>query len=130
MFVQFDILFYLHHAYLADYDPLITQFGYYGNGLDRYTTYSWSSGINILCGTNNATHVQLDWYFPNGSRVGIVDRGFRAGHFPNGTAVLQAEDNARISTCWGGNYTCIANSDDETDGRVFTLLVDCKFHNL
>ena len=110
----------------VDYDPLITQFGYWGNGLDRYTVSSWSSRANILCGTYNHTHVQLDWYFPNGSRVGVVDRGFRAGHLPNGTAVLQIE--GQVNFCWGGNYTCIADSDTESDVRVFTLLVNCKLY--
>ena len=112
-------------AHLVDYDPLIAQFGYWGNGLDRYTVSSWSSRhTNILCGTYNHTHVQLDWYFPNGSRVGIVDRGFRAGHLPNRTAVLQIE--GQVNPCWGGNYTCIADLDGENDARVFTLLVNCK----
>ena len=109
------------------YDPLITDFGYHGNGLDKAVLYRWNSDrINIHCTSSNATHAPANWYFSNGTRIGVRDRNFRAGHFPNGTAMLQIAHYRSLSYCDGGNYTCIINTTSgHYETRTFNLVVDC-----
>ncbi len=73
--------------------------------------------------------MQIDWFAPNGKKVGIADRNMRVGHYTNGTAVLQIAAFRLLNSCDGGVYTCVANdSSTLTEERKnFTLLVGCKF---
>ena len=116
------------------YDPLITEFGYNGNGLDRATIYRsfFRNGrVRIHCTAGNTTHVTTDWYYSNGTRIGVRDRNFRAGHFSNGTSMLQIAEYRALSFCDGGNYTCIANSTvgPEYEKRTFTLIINGKIQS-
>ena len=111
------------------FDPLIIEFGLNGNGLDRarlYTYYYGYGRVNIHCTSSNATHAPADWYYStNGTRIGVRDRNFRAGHFPNGTAMLQIAHYRRLSYCDGGNYTCIINTTSgHYETRTFNLIID------
>ena len=117
----------------AGFDPLITQFGYYGNGVDRITRYtrSWYyqyGRVHIHCASSNFTHAPPNWFFSNGSRIGVRDRNFHAGHFSNGTAVLKIADNRPLSYCDGGVYSCrVVNADSgRFQTKNFTLTINSK----
>ena len=115
----------------AEFDPLIKEFGLNGNGLDRATLYLYYfyqyGRLRIHCTPYNSTHTTTDWYYTNGTRIGVRDRNFRAGHFTNGTAMLQIADYRPLSYCDGGNYTCIANSTSGVyQKRTFSLIISCK----
>ena len=115
----------------AEFDPLIKEFGYNANGLDRATLYTYFyryGRVRIHCTPGNITSTTVDWYYAiNGTRIGVRDRNFRAGHYPNGTAMLQIADYRRLSYCDGGNYTCIANSTSGAyEKRNFSLIIGCK----
>lgn len=123
----------------VEFDPLIKEFGYNANGLDRvtlYTSYFYRFGrVRIHCTPHNSTHTTTDWYYTNGTRIGVRDRNFRAGHYSNGTAMLQIADYRALSYCDGGNYTCVANSTSGAyEKRTFSLIIGCKmncvFHSL
>ena len=47
------------------------------------TYYTYRSGFDVLCGSY-VKNAALFWQFANGSRIGISNPGFRAGHFENG----------------------------------------------
>lgn len=90
------------------------------------STYRYGR-VRIHCTASNATSVQTNWYFPNGTVIGVVDRNFKAGHFSNGSAVLQIAEYRSLSYCDGGNYTCIANSSSgQLERRTFMLVIDCE----
>lgn len=117
----------------AGFDPLITQFGYYGNGVDRITRYAssyrYSYGrVHIHCASSNYTHAPPEWFFANGSRIGVRDRNFHAGHFSNGTAVLKIAENRPLSYCDGGVYTCrVVNADSgHSQTKNFTLTINSR----
>ena len=114
----------------SGYNPLITQFGLNGDGRDRVTVYRYSyryGRLNIHCRSSNHTHAPANWYFANGTRIGVRDRNFRAGHFSNGTAMLQIAHFRPLSYCDGGNFTCVVNaSADHYETKNFSLLIGCK----
>ena len=59
------------------------MFGVNGNGLEVVSYSIYMLGFNVLCGS----HVQdtvVVWQFANGSRIGVSNPGFRAGHYKNG----------------------------------------------
>ena len=130
---QFSLSLSLSNYTFAGYDPLITLFGFYGDGLDKkkQRTYRYNyihDRILIFCATSNSTHALADWYYANGTRIGVRDRSFRVGHFPNGTAVLQIADDRPLSYCDGGTYTCVVNATSGySETRNFTLFINCKF---
>lgn len=70
----------------SDSVPTITQFGIYGDGIERVTKYTYTTGINVLC-SSSTPNTTVYWQFANGSRIGISNRSFRAGHFQNGTYI-------------------------------------------
>ena len=121
----------------SGYDPLITQFGYYGNGQDRITrytsSYSYSSyyygRVHIHCASNNFTYARPNWFFANGSLIGVRDRNFQVGHFSNGTAVLKIADQRPLSYCDGGIFTCrvINTASNHSQEKNFTLTINSKF---
>ena len=116
----------------AEFDPLITKFGYHANGLDRVTLYTYFyryGRVRIHCTPGNTTHTTTDWYYTNGTRIGVRDINFKAGHYSNGTAILQIAEYRTLSYCDGGNYTCIANSTSGAyEKRTFSLIIGCKRH--
>ena len=114
----------------ADHDPLITQFGFYGNGLDQHTVYTsdyYSGGGHIFCGTGDSLHVSADWYYTDGTRIGDSRRYLRVTYFPNGTAVLKIAENRPVHYCDGGTFTCIARSANRTESRNFTLTINGEY---
>ena len=109
-------------------DPLIVGFGVYGNNVDKVMRYIYSYGLEVHCTTSNKPSITTtDWFFANGSKVGIKNSNFREGHYGNGTTVLQIGINRRLSFCDGGNYTCVVNT---TSGRIerrnFRLVIGSK----
>ena len=108
---------------------MITQFGYYGDGLykaTRYISFYQYGRVHVYCSTSGDT--LGEWYFSNGTRIGTRDRNFRAGHFSNGTAVLQIADTRPLSYCDGGTYTCRVVNDTTLhyETRNFTLVINSK----
>ena len=116
------------------FDPLITQFGYYGNGEDRITRYSYDyyyyyyyyGRVHIHCASSNVTFAPPQWFFTNGSRIGVRDRNFQAGQFPNGTAVLKIADYRPLSYCDGGVFICHVNNSvsGHSQEKKFTLTIN------
>lgn len=108
---------------------IINFFGLNGNGLDRGIVTERQSDIHILCGSS-LEGVQLDWYFSNGTKVGITNRNIREGHFPNGTTSLQIASDRRVTPCDSGVYSCRArqvnNETERTEQKTFTLTVGSK----
>ena len=104
----------------------LVEFGPNGNGLDRLVTYTWRRNLLVHCRarTDNA---EVDWFFANGTKIGSSNRNLRAGHYQNGTAVLQIASNRGVSLCDAGTYTCVANCSGVTQSRNFTLVVNCKY---
>lgn len=98
-----------------------------GDGLNRATAHSHERNIHILCGTSSPG-VQLDWFFSNGTKVGVSNRNVREGHFPNGTVSLQFGSHRTLSPCDSGIYTCRANQSNgsRVEGKTFTLTIDSK----
>ena len=111
-----------------DRDPLIIGFGINGDGIDKVTKYGYNYGIQVHCTVSkDPSIITTDWFFANGSKVGLVDANFREGHYNNGTTVLQIGSSRRLTYCDGGNYTCVVNT---TSGRMqkrsFHLLIGSK----
>ena len=115
----------------AVHDPLIVGFGIYGNDLDKVTRSTFTYGFEVHCTTSNDPNITTtDWFFANGTKVGLVSSNFREGHYGNGTTVLQIGINRRLSYCDGGNYTCVVNTTSgRTERRSFRLAIGCK-HNI
>ena len=118
----------------TDHDPLITQFGFYGNGLDQHTAYArghygnrLSDGGHIFCGTGDSLRVSADWYYTDGTRIGDSKRYLQVTYSPNGTAVLKIAENRSVHYCDGGTFTCIARSSNRTESRNFTLIIGGKY---
>ena len=114
----------------TDHDPLITQFGFYGNGLDQHTAYTsryYGGGGHIFCGTGNSLHSSVDWFYTDGSRIGDTKRYLQVTYFPNGTAVLKIAENRSVHYCDGGTFTCIARSANRTESRNFTLIINSMY---
>ena len=90
--------------------------------------YTYTYGFEVYCTTsNNPSITTTDWFFANGSKVGIVSSSFREGHYGNGTTVLQIGINRRLSFCDGGNYTCVVNTTSgRTERRSFHLIINSK----
>ena len=117
------------------FDPLITEFGYYGNGEDRITRYtsrySYRNGrVHLHCTSRNFTAAPPHWYFANGSRIGVRDRNFHVGHYPsNGTAVLKIADYRPLSYCDGGIFTCRVNNSvsGHSQEKNFTLIINSTY---
>ena len=98
--------------------------------MDRYTASTYRRrSINVFCGSR-VSNIQIDWYFPNGTKVGIANRRVREGHYPNGTTVLQIGLRSYITVCDGGVYTCRANvtSLNKVQQKTFKLLYGSKVH--
>ena len=111
------------------FDPLIVEFGIYGSGVDKVTRYTYNNGFQVHCTTSRDPSITTtDWYFGNGSKVGLVDANFREGHYPdNRTTVLQIGLNRYLSFCDGGNYSCVVKTNSSrTESRSFHLLIGSK----
>ena len=89
------------------------------------TKQTYSYGIQVHCTVSNDPSITTtDWFFANGSKVGLVDSNFREGHYNNGTTVLQIGIGRRLTYCDGGNYTCVVNTTSgSTEKRSFHLLI-------
>ena len=111
--------------FIAVRDPLIIGFGINGNGIDKVTKQTYNSGFNVHCTVSSDPSITTtDWFFANGSKVGLSDLYFREGHFNNGTTVLQIGVDRSLTYCDGGNYTCIVNTTSgRTEKRSFHLLI-------
>ena len=70
----------------AGFVPTITEFGVYGDGIERVTRSTYHRGFNVLCGSS-AQDITIYWHYMNGSRIGIKNRSFREGHFENGIVI-------------------------------------------
>ena len=118
----FTLFFYVVH------DPLIVGFGVYGNELDKVTRTTSTYGFEVHCTTSDDPSITTtDWFFANGSKVGLVSSNFREGHYGNGTTVLQIGIGRRLSYCDGGNYTCVVNTtSSRTEKRSFRLTIGSK----
>ena len=123
------IIIYIYvHAFVFSipvHDPIIIGFGINGNGIDKVTKRDYQNGIQVHCTVSNDPSITTtDWFFANGSKVGLVDSNFREGHYNNGTTVLQIGIDRQLTYCDGGNYTCVVNT---TSGRMekrnFHLLI-------
>ena len=112
-------------SFIAVRDPLIIGFGINGNGIDKVTKQTYNSGIHIHCTISNDPSITTtDWFFANGSKVGLSDLNFRERHYNNGTMVLQIGVGRSLTYCDGGNYTCIVNTTSgRTEKRSFHLLI-------
>ena len=122
----------LHHAFLyylwsiTVHDPLIIGFGIDGDGIDKATKREYDYGpIQVHCTVSNDPSITTtDWFFANGSKVGLVDSNFREGHYNNGTTVLQIGIDRQLTYCDGGNYTCVVNTtSDRMEKRSFYLVI-------
>ena len=61
----------------AVHDPLIIGFGVYGNDLDKVTRYTYNYGFELHCTTSNNPNITTtDWFFANGSKVGLASSNF------------------------------------------------------
>jgi hypothetical protein len=131
-FCYFTIIIFI---FSLGFDPLITQFGYYGNGQDKITRYFYDyyynyyyyyGRVHIHCASSNFTFAPPQWFFTNGSRIGVRDRNFQAGHFPNGTAVLKIADYRLLSYCDGGVFVCHVNNSvsGHSQKKKFTLTIN------
>ena len=113
-------------TFIAVHDPLIIGFGINGNGIDKVIKRTYQYGIQVHCTVSNDPSVTTtDWFFANGSKVGLADSNFREGHYNNGTTVLQIGTDRYLSYCDGGNYTCVVNTTSgRTEKRSFHLLIN------
>ncbi len=105
---------------------IISNFGVYGNGMDRVTVYSYSRGINIFC-SSTVRSTQIDWLYLNGSKVGVDNLNVREGHYGNGTSVLMIGRFGVIALCDAGTYICRANSSVGAQQKTFKVIYNCKF---
>ena len=84
-------------------------------------------GISILCGSN-LPGVDINWFFSNGTNIGIGNRDIYEGDFSNGTSALLFR---RRTLCVGGLYICRANqtSTGRMQQRTLKVTVDseCTF---
>ena len=112
-------------SFIAVRDPLIIGFGINGNGIDKVTKQTYNSGIHVHCTvSSDPSIITTDWFFANGSKIGLSDLNFREGHYNNGTTVLQIGVDRSLTYCDGGNYTCIVNTTSgRTEKRSFHLLI-------
>ena len=78
----------------SDFDPIISKFGVYGNGIEVVTASTYQFGFNVLCGSS-VQDMTFAWKFANGSHIGSGNRGFRQGQFPNGKCRYQV-----VCTCY------------------------------
>jgi hypothetical protein len=111
--------------FIAVHDPLIIGFGINGDGIDKVTKQTYNSGIHVHCTVSSDPSITAtDWFFANGSKVGLSDLNFREGHYNNGTTVLQIGVGRALTYCDGGNYTCVVNTTSgRTERRSFHLLI-------
>ena len=130
-FLDMLIILLLHEIIYIGFDPLITQFGYYGNGQDRitrtaYSYYYYYGRVHIHCASSNFTFAPPQWLFANGSVIGVRDRNFQVGHFPNETAVLKIADYRPLSDCDGGIFTCsvVNRVSGHSQKKNFTLTIN------
>ena len=109
-------------------DPLIVGFGVYGNNVDKIMRSTSTYGLEVHCTTSNDPSITAtNWFFANGSKVGLATSNFREGHYGNGTTVLQIGLNRWLSFCDGGNYTCVVNTTSgRTERRTFRLIIGSK----
>ena len=125
--VLFYVNFYIIHTV---HDPLIIGFGLYGNeDIDKVTRYTYNTGLQVHCTTSNDPSItSTDWYFANGTKVGLIDSNFREGYYPhNKTTVLQIGINRYLRLCDGGNYTCVVRTNtSRTEKRSFHLVIGSK----
>ena len=96
--------------------------------MDKVSRSRYSNGFSVHCTTSNDSSItSTDWYFSNGTKVGLVDPYFREGHHNNGTTALEIGVGRYLSYCDGGNYTCVVNTTSgRTENRSFHLLIGCK----
>ena len=91
--------------------------------MDRIVRSTFNRNIQVHCGTS-LPNVTIDWFFGNGSKIGIADRNIREGHYPNGTTILQIAAFRRVGLCDGGVYTCVATTaNNKVARRNFTLII-------
>ena len=123
--------FLLCTTFVTVYDPLIIGFGINGNGVDKAIKRAYQNGIQVHCTVSNDPSITItDWFFSNGSKVGLAGSNFREGHYNNGTTVLQIGVDRWLTYCDGGNYTCVVNTTSgRTEKRSFHLLIGSMFLN-
>lgn len=117
--------------YCAEFDPMISRFGLYGNGQDRAvlsSSYYRRGRVRIICATTNSTDAPPDWFFENGTRIGFRNRNLKVTRSSDGTAVLRIADYRPLSHCDGGIYTCVVNAttSDHFETKDFTLIINRK----
>ena len=94
--------------------------------MDRVVRFTYQRRLVAHCSTGKP-NVQIDWFFENGTKVGITDRNLREGHYPNGTTVLQIAVSRRFNPCDGGVYICVANDTvGNVERRNFSLTINSK----
>ena len=111
------------------FDPMISRFGFFGNGQDRVVLSAYTRGrVRIICATKNSTDAPPDWFFKNGTRIGFRNRNLKVTRSSDGTAVLRIADYRPLSYCDGGTYTCIVNAttSDHFETKDFTLVINRK----
>ena len=114
---------------LTGVDPLIVEFGIYGNGVDKVTRQTSDNGFQMHCSTSRDPSItSIDWYFGNGTKVGLRNANFREGYYAdNRTSVLQIGLNRRLSFCDAGNYSCVVETNSsQTASRSFHLFIGSK----
>ena len=108
------------------YTDIINTFGLFGDQSDRATLYTYRRNEpSIFCGSS-LPGVEIDWFFSNGTKVGISNRNIREGHYSNGTTILQF---GIISVCDTADlYTCRANQSatGKVQQRTFNIQVNCE----
>ena len=95
-------------SFSLDFTPIISQFGIYGDGIERVTKDIYSLGFNVLC-SSQTPNVTIYWQFVNGSQIGISNRGFRAGHFENGLKFMCIIAITLMSMLSYFRYCCSSN---------------------
>ena len=111
--------------------PLITGFGINGDNLDTATRSYLSNWIAVHCTTQDSSpNTTVEWFFANGTRVGVAVRGSNVGvyKFGNGTTVLDLGIIRGLTYCEGGRYTCVVNTTTgHSERRNFHLYVGSEF---
>ena len=107
---------------------MIIWFGINRDGLTRVLRYSFQANVVVHCGVGT-NETQIDWFFSNGTKVGIMNRNIREGHFQNGTALLHIGSTRRLNLCDAGVYTCVANTSGHVERKNFTLIVNSESKN-
>ena len=85
-------------------------------------TYYSRTGFDVLCGSD-LPGVEINWLFPNGTKVGVGNRDVHECHFANRTSILQF---GLVNLCNRGLYICRANQSatGKVQQRTFKVKVN------